>query len=805
MRVSESRLRSFVRVVDALPAIRSSRFELPLTYDAGSLELRIGEIVRVPLASREVLAFVVSAPRELSQTSQPLKPVLERLDVPRAFDETGLHLARFMAERYLCTLGEALGAVLLADALPRMRDSIVRAAKPNPRRHPSVPARLIGLIWEELPDGFALEQLLRHPDARRIGDRGTLLAHVRALVRSGALARARHLVDPRTSEYRVRVLDPGDIVTRGRKAQALAQFVREHPGVPRADALLAGFSSAVIVRAVRAGALRERYVRPAASGRGAPTGPPPPPATAEQARALQWIDSAVDAQQFDAALLYGVTASGKTYVYVEAIRRVVRQGGRAIVLVPEISLTPQTAQRFEAAFGDRVAILHSALSERERFDAWQSCARGEIDVVVGARSAVFAPLDRVRLLVVDEAHDPSYKQEVVPRYHAVAVARERMQYERGVLLLGSATPSLESYAAAKGGRIALLELRERATAQPLPAVRIVDLREEFESGNRGILSSALVQALGERLARGEKSLLFVNRRGSASALLCRSCGASPQCPRCSVALSVHRGERLLRCHYCDYQMSIPGACPACGSETIRELGVGTERVVEEVRRLFPKARVLRMDSDTTTRIGDHARILADFEAQGDVLVGTQMVAKGLDYPTVTLAAVIAADLGFQLPDFRASERSFSLIAQVCGRSGRTRRGEAIVQAYAPEHPAVGFAARHDYDGFAAAELEDRAAAGFPPAQRLIYLGVIGRNRARVAATARRYAELLRDADVAEVLGPAPYPIARVNNEWRYRIALRSRKPTALREVVRDRILKTARADRSTRLAINVDP
>ncbi len=282
------------------------------------------------------------------------------------------------------------------------------------------------------------------------------------------------------------------------------------------------------------------------------------------------------------------------------------------MLVPEISLTPQTAQRFEAAFGDRVAVLHSALSQRERFDAWQACARGEIDVVVGARSAVFAPLPDVGLIVVDEAHDPSYKQETVPRYNAVAVARERMRYERGLLVLGSATPSLESYAAAERGQIVRLEMHERATAQPLPDVRIVDLRKEFEAGNRGIFSSALVQALGHRLERGEKSLLFVNRRGSAASLICRRCGTSPECPRCSVALSVHRSERLLRCHYCDYQARIPRVCPSCGFEGIAELGIGTERVVEEVARLFPQARRpadgFRHD-DARRRSRAHPRIL----------------------------------------------------------------------------------------------------------------------------------------------------------------------------------------------------
>jgi primosomal protein N' (replication factor Y) (superfamily II helicase) len=794
-----------VRVVDALPAIRSSHFDLPLTYDAGAFEPAIGDVVRVPLGSREALAFIVSPVREIARPAKPLRPLLERLDVPRAFDETGLHLARFIAEQYICTLGEALSAVVLADAIPRMRDSFVRSAQPNPRRIASVPPRLIRLIWEELPEGFTLEQLLRHPAARRIGDRGTLLAHVRALVRARALARERRLVDPRTSEYRVRVLDPGEGAIRGKKAAGLVAFVREHPGVPRADALLAGFSSAIIGRALRTGAVRERYVRRGFEPQAETIPSAPFPATPPQARALEWIGNAVESRRFDAALLHGVTGSGKTFVYVEAIKRVVREGGRAIVLVPEISLTPQTAGRFEAAFGKRVAVLHSALSERERFDAWQACARGEVDVVVGARSAVFSPIRGVRLLVVDEAHDPSYKQEAAPRYHAVAVARERMKAENGVLVLGSATPSLESYSAAKAGRIALLELPERATAQPLPDVRVVDLRSEFESGNRGIFSSALVQALGDRLTRGEKSLLFVNRRGSASALLCRSCGHSVHCPRCSVALSVHRSERLLRCHYCDYQTAIPQRCPNCGLETIRELGIGTERVVEEVRRLFPAARILRMDSDTTTRVGDHARILSAFEAEGDILVGTQMVAKGLDYPTVTLAAVVAADLGLCVPDFRAGERSFALIAQVCGRSGRARRGQAIVQTYAPAHPAVRFAAAHDYEGFAAAELRERAASGFPPAQRLVYVGVIGRDRRRVAETAQLYASSLRDAALVEVLGPAPYPIARINDEWRYRIALRGRRPAVLRRLVRERVVKIARVQRATRVAINVDP
>ncbi len=743
---------------------------------------------------------------ELRETDRPLRRVIDAPQVPRAFDETGLALARFISAYYMCTLGEALGTIVLSAAIPRTVDTFtVTVAEPNRSRYPSVPGRLVSLIWDEFRDGFALEQLLRHPDARRAGDRSALLRHVNALVRSGEIRRERRVVDPRTHEYRINALFPGDGSIRGPKAGALVDLVRGQPGVPRADALLAGFSAAIINRAVKAGAIRQEEVEPARRRSVEALRGPEFSATPEQAAAIERFCAHVSAREFHETLLYGITGSGKTYVYIETITQVLLDGGRAIVLVPEISLTPQTARRFERAFGERVAVLHSALSERERFDAWQACARGDVDVVVGARSAIFAPLQNVRVIVLDEAHESSYKQDSAPRYHAVTVARERMRLEKGVLILGSATPPLESYAAARARRIDLIELPERATGQALPHVQVVDMAKEFEAGNRRIFSTLLAQSLDERIRCGEKSVLFVNRRGSAGFLLCRACGFVPQCARCSVSLSVHRAEGLLRCHYCDAQRGLPTACDVCGSETIREFGAGTQRVVEEVQRLYPDARVIRMDSDTTTRIGDHARLLDEFAAHGDVLVGTQMVAKGLDFPTVTLVGVIAADIGLHMPDFRASERSFDLITQVCGRSGRARPGEAIVQTYSPEHPAIVYAAAHDYAAFAAMELDQRAQLGYPPSRQLIYIGVIGRSRPKTLAQAQRYAQILEDAAVARVLGPAPYPIARLNNEWRFRIALKAADAVPLREALRERILPIARTDRETRLTLNVDP
>lgn len=790
--------------------VRSSRFDLPFTYAVGNLSVQIGEIVRVPLGTREVLAFVVEPAREVDNVPgvehAGLRNIVERLDVPRAFDETGLYLARFVAEQYLCTLGEALSAIVLSNALPRVVDSLLRSVEaPDRERYPSVPQRFIDLIWNALPNAIGVETLMRHPEARRAGDRVALTRYVQALLRGGHLRRERQFHKPVVSPYRVTRLRLGDTEIRGKRAAALVDFVRTGGAVPRADALLAGFSQTLIARAVKLGALREERIVPTRRRdvQALPAGTIHP--THEQATALSRIHEWLDSRAYREGLIYGVTGSGKTYVYVEAIRRVVREGGRAIVLVPEISLTPQTARRFEEAFGDRVAVLHSGLSERERFDAWQACSRSEIDVVVGARSAVFAPLRDVRMMVVDEAHETTYKQDTVPRYHAVAVARARMRRENGTLLLGSATPSLGSYVAAKRGKIEFIRLHERATAQPLPRVRVVDMGAEFDGGNRRIFSGALVQALAERIELGEKSVLFVNRRGSAGFILCRSCGFVPSCPRCSVSLSVHRGDGLLRCHYCDFQCAIPITCSSCNAAAIKEFGIGTETVVAEVAALFPKARFLRMDSDTTTHVGDHARILTEFEERGDILIGTQMVAKGLDFPTVTLVGVVAADTGLHIADFRAAERSFGLIAQVCGRSGRARPGEAIVQAYSPDHPAIRFAAMHDYDGFAAQELETRRELNYPPNSRLIYLGIISRDRAAAWQAALGYAEQVTALNLGEVLGPAPYAIAKLNNEWRFRIALKTRHPAQARRAIRESILPLAHKHRNTRLAINVDP
>jgi primosomal protein N' (replication factor Y) len=770
------------------------------------MTIALGDVVRVPLGPKRVYGYALSDGRVFAGDDAKLRDVEQRVDGPRAFDATGLALARFIADTYVCSLREALGAVVLSGAVPRAVDTIRVAVDRPPESLPTnVPPRLVALLWSDARDGIGMEALLRHPEARRAGDRRALLAAVTALVAAGVVTRERTFARPTIAARRVRLLRAGAATIAGVKANALVAFVRDATEVRRGDATLAGFSSALVRRAVKAGALVEDE-RDLVALRGPMRARLPDVVpTDEQLVAIDAVRDLVQKKTYGQVLVHGITGSGKTYVYLAAIADVLALGGRAIVLVPEIALTPQTARRFEEAFGDRVAIVHSALSERERFEAWQAAARGDVAVVVGARSAVFAPLDDVRLIVVDEEHETSYKQDTVPRYNAVAVARERMRLAGGVVVLGSATPALEDYAKARARRFPLVTLTRRATALPLPTVHVVDLSKERGLGERSIFAAPLTEAIGKRIAAGEKTVLFVNRRGAARFLLCRACAHVPECPRCSTSLAAHRVERLLRCHYCDFQLPIPTVCSQCGHAEIKEYGLGTERVADEVVRLFPAARVVRMDSDTTTRVGDHARLLESFRETGDVLVGTQMVAKGLDFAGVTLAGVVEADVGLHVPDFRAAERTFALIMQVCGRSGRARLGEAFVQTYAPDHPAITYAAAHDYDGFAIHELRERKALGYPPYGAIVYVGIIGRDRAAVIERAEAHAIALRASDAGEILGPAPAPVARLNDEWRYRIAVKTRDVERTRAAIRETVLPAAGRDTATRTAINVDP
>jgi primosomal protein N' (replication factor Y) len=527
--------------------------------------------------------------------------------------------------------------------------------------------------------------------------------------------------------------------------------------------------------------------------------------TGEQAVTLARIEPALESNSFAPFLIHGVTGSGKTEIYLSAIERVVARDREAIVLVPEISLTPQTIRRFRRRF-DRVAVLHSHLSDAERHRHWQSIASGEIEVVVGARSAIFAPARRLGLIVIDEEHESTFKQETTPRYHARDVAVKRAQLEGIPVLLGSATPSLETWHNAVRGRYALLAMPSRVGGRPMPEVQIIDLRHE--PSLTGGLGDSLRQAMTSALEEGGQVILLLNRRGFHTFVICPRCGYVVKCQSCDVAVTYHKGRHLLICHTCDAECACPQACPSCKARGLHYGGIGTERLEREVLATFPAYAARRMDSDTMRSPGSHEQVLAAFRA-GDVriLLGTQMIAKGLDFPNVTLVGVVSADTALHLPDFRSAERTFQLVAQVAGRTGRgDRPGRVLVQTYSPDHPAIEAASRHDYHAFAGAELAERQRYGVPPYARLVRMIARGPEESAVFAYLKDVAAAARlaaDSSV-RILGPAPAPILKIRNLYRFHLQLRCPKAGPLQALAR--MLPAAiPAPHGIELAVDVDP
>jgi primosomal protein N' (replication factor Y) len=531
----------------------------------------------------------------------------------------------------------------------------------------------------------------------------------------------------------------------------------------------------------------------------------------DQQRVLDAILEPLREGRHETMLIHGVTGSGKTEVYIRAIDEVIQYGRQAIVLVPEISLTPQTRQRFRSRF-DRVAVLHSRLSPSERHWHWQQIARGEIQVVVGARSAVFAPTPNLGIIILDEEHDASFKQDSVPRYHARDVASRRAEAEQIPLILGSATPSLESFYEAKKQRYRLLEMPRRVSDYPLPDVTIVDLRNEFNNRrSRGSISGPLHQAMRLALQEDGQIILLLNRRGFSTSIQCPACGHVVKCPECDIALTHHRqGEKSI-CHYCDYEIAAPTRCPDCQNEGIRYAGLGTQRLEADVRARFPDVPILRMDSDTMQKPGSHEQALARFRSgEVKILLGTQMIAKGLDFPNVTLVGVINADTALHFPDFRAAERTFQLVTQVAGRTGRSERGgRVLVQTFSPDHPAILAAQRHDYLMFANNELPSRHEFGYPPTTYMVRVVIRGSSEVSTERFATRLADDMRQAaaqfgECIRILGPAEAPIAKLRGKFRFHILLHGPQHDQLRKVV-TQATTDIRTPEEIQWIIDVDP
>ena len=529
---------------------------------------------------------------------------------------------------------------------------------------------------------------------------------------------------------------------------------------------------------------------------------------AEQQQAVSRILAAEAQGEATTFLLEGITGSGKTEVYLQSIAEILNKGKTAMMLVPEIALTPQMVQRFKSRFGKAVAVLHSGLSQGEKYDEWRKIERGEAQVVVGARSAVFAPLQKIGLIIIDEEHEATYKQEDTPRYHARDLAIWRSQYHHCPVILGSATPSLESRARAQKKRYELLYLTQRAheNAQ-LPSVTIVDLKEEYAQKNTSTFSRLLQEKISNRLQQKEQIVLLLNRRGYSSFMMCRDCGYVLPCPNCDISLTLHMDVKKMRCHYCGHQENIPKKCPDCQGEKIRYYGTGTQKVEEELQERFPSARILRMDVDTTRKKGAHEKILKAFEEQeADILLGTQMIAKGLDYPNITLVGVLNADTALNLPDFRSSERTFQLLTQVSGRAGRgAKPGEVIVQTFNPEHHSIVLAQAQDYEAFYQQEMILRHQSGYPPFYFTVKITISHPAEQVVAKKSYQIAEQLKNglSPESRILGPTPSGIARIKNRYYYQIILKYKHEVHLHRMLRE-ILETSQSEQRKNLYVSID-
>ena len=725
---------TYAAVVLPVPVNRSYIYEVPETLAARVIP---GARVVVPLRRRRVVGIVTEAVSRLPSADIDVKAIISAPDDEPAISQPLLELGRWMSDYYGAPLGLSLRAIL-----PGPLWSVARPAGPAPAAE-----RVLVLTGNGMDSLLERERRFKRAPQRRV-----VYETVEAL---GGSAPVSHLVGQ---------LQLSRDSIDGLVKQGLARI--EH--VPE---------------------IRDPFARLST--------PPPPSLTEDQRRVVEGIRG-TDLHQ--PVLLHGVTGSGKTLVYLDVLRAVVQSGNGAILLVPEIALTPQTVARVRGVFGDNVAVLHSGLSDGERADAWRALRRGERLVAVGPRSAVFAPVQRLGAIVVDEEHEPSYKQGSAPRYHARDAAAMRAQLEGARLILGSATPSLETLDQAAQGRVTTFALPDRVGARPLPHVEVVDLRSAprivAPETPPGVIpwSEALDAAISGALERREQVILLLNRRGFATFVQCPACGNVPGCPQCAIALTVHHTPLTMRCHYCGHEEAIPEICAICGHPTQRLRGLGTQQLEHFLGLRYPRARIARMDLDTTTSKWAHHHILERVASgEVDILLGTQMIAKGLDFPNVTVVGVVDADTGLHFPDFRAGERTFQLVAQVAGRAGRGERGGRVfVQTRAPEHHAIRAAAAHSVSQFAAAELPLRSPPSppYPPRTGLVRFVIATDDHARTADLAEKVATWLRRAsrerleDALTVLGPAPCPLLRLKGKWRWHILAKSAEPRVLGRVVR---------------------
>ncbi|EIB6823536.1 primosomal protein N' [Enterococcus faecalis] len=806
-------MQKVAKVIVDVPTMQTDQ---PFTYlvpENLNEQLAVGMRVEVPFGNgnRHVQGFVLAiepmAAMVLDETNVQLKELVAVLDLKPVLNTEMLALADYMKEKTF-----AFKITCLQTMLP----SVMRA---DYQKY----IYLTDELSEELQDQlfYGLEEI----SWDQAQERG-LLPQLMAL-RKQQKVDIRYEVTTRNKVKMVRFIQAAKEfeqleeirlgLRKGAKKKEQLLYYLQRLGTEKITAVKEmkelGFSTALLNEAAKNGWLtfieKEAYRDPFANQTFEKT--TALSLNAEQQVAVETILQSVQEQQSQTYLLEGITGSGKTEVYLQVIAEVLNQGKTAIMLVPEISLTPQMVQRFKSRFGEHVAVMHSGLSQGEKYDEWRKIERGEAEVVVGARSAIFAPIENIGVIIIDEEHEASYKQEETPRYRARDLAIWRSEYHHCPVVLGSATPSLESRARAQKNVYQRLRLTQRANqAATLPTIDVVDMRQEVENGNVSSFSMSLQEKLQERLEKNEQSVLLLNRRGYSSFVMCRDCGYVLPCPNCDISLTLHMDSKTMKCHYCGHEERIPYRCPNCGQDKIRYYGTGTQKVEEELQTLLPDSRILRMDVDTTRRKGAHEKILRTFgEGQADILLGTQMIAKGLDFPNVTLVGVLNADTALNLPDFRSSERTFQLLTQVSGRAGRAEKpGEVIIQSFNPEHYAIQLAKAQDYEDFYTKEMYIRHRGDYPPYYFTVQITASHPEENEAAKQMFQIATKLKQglSPQAILLGPTPNAIMRVNNRYFYQVIIKYKQEPMLQPLLKEILTDTQRATaRGLKLSIDAEP
>jgi primosomal protein N' (replication factor Y) len=824
----------YAKVIVDVPAKQTDRSFDYIVPERMRRWIEIGSRVSVPFGARKLQGFVVDILRETDEQlpeGSKIKPIEEVLDIVPPLTRELVELSEWMSGKYLCYRITALQSMIPAalKAKYERRLSVARGAEQEE----------IGYQLMLLPDQVEIVQYIRGKgdvESEKLLEKfpGKEDA-IKSLVAEGILEETQVVKDrmakkkvltvyPRSSGILEEQLAALPANAQSQK-QILTFLIENHEPIFLSQLTVKLNVSASAVKALGdKGCLTvksvESYRDPFADREFKTTRALK--LTSEQQEAYGLIDQYLRDRSHIVFLLQGVTGSGKTEVYLQSIQSCIEQCCEAIVLVPEISLTPQMVERFKGRFGDLVAVLHSRLSHGERYDEWRKIRSGKVKVVVGARSAVFAPFTNIGLIIIDEEHEASYKQEDSPKYHARDIAIERAKHHRAAVVLGSATPSLETFYRAETSSFRLLRMNERVLGARLPKVEIVDMREELKAGNRSMFSRSLYSAIQQRLEKQEQMVLLLNRRGYSTFVMCRSCGYVAQCPHCEISLTYHRNSGMLRCHYCGYAEREKRQCPDCESEHIRYFGTGTQKVEEQLCALFPGIRVIRMDVDTTAEKGSHEKWLTQFRSrQADVLLGTQMVAKGLDFPYVTLVGVIAADTILNLPDFRAAEKTFQLLTQVAGRAGRHELpGEVVIQTYVPEHYSVTYAGQHDYHGFVDTELRARKDRGYPPYFHLILITLTHENVPLLIKAGETLAGDLKmmwnewsrsesiahaeDRPLMHVYGPVASPIPRIKDRYRFQCMVKYRGDLDAAGMVRQACHRLELAMNKDKLQIGID-